>query len=115
MEQKNSSLVRAYLGDLYLHTSQHLALLKPIYEDMRLYYNLHQPVLRQTERAAVVLPVCLPAAGRPQAGQTASAPLDANRIRPAPRCNASCGPAHQSAVLALRTCANHTTRATLES
>ena len=56
VEQKNSSLVRAYLGNLYLHTSQHLALLKPIYEDMRLYYNLYQPVLRQTERAAVVLP-----------------------------------------------------------
>lgn len=50
VEQKNSSLVRAYLGRLYLHTPQHLALLNQLYADMRLYYNLFQPVLRQTSR-----------------------------------------------------------------
>jgi len=55
VEQKNSSLVRAYLGNMYLHSPEHLSLLEAIYDDMRLYYNLYQPVLRQTERVAVVL------------------------------------------------------------
>jgi len=55
VEQKNSSLVRAYLGNMHLHTPEQLSLLEAIYDDMRLYYNLHQPVLRQTERVAVTL------------------------------------------------------------
>jgi transposase InsO family protein len=50
VEQKNSSLVRAYLGNLYLYTATHRALLDRLYEDMGLYYNLFQPVVRQTAR-----------------------------------------------------------------
>ena len=53
VEQKNSSLVRAYLGSLPLHTSAQRRTLNQLYEDMWLYYNFFQPVLRQTERTAV--------------------------------------------------------------
>jgi len=56
VEQKNSSLVRAYLGHLHLYTHQHAALLNALYELMGPYYNLFQPVLRQIERSAVSLP-----------------------------------------------------------
>ena len=56
VEQKNSSLVRAYLGTLPLHTPAELRALNALYEDMWLYYNLFQPVLRQTERKAVTGP-----------------------------------------------------------
>ena len=52
VEQKNASLVRAYLGELYLDTHEQLTLLRGIYEQMWLYYNLFQPVLRQSERTA---------------------------------------------------------------
>lgn len=52
VEQKNSSLIRAYLGNLYLYTPTHRALLDQLYEDMGLYYNLFQPVVRQTARRA---------------------------------------------------------------
>ena len=50
VEQKNSSLIRAYLGNLYLYTAKHRDLLDQLYEDMGLYYNLFQPVVRQTSR-----------------------------------------------------------------
>ena len=56
VEQKNSSLVRAYLGQLPLHTAAELRALTALYEDMWLYFNLFQPVLRQTERTAVTGP-----------------------------------------------------------
>jgi hypothetical protein len=56
VEQKNSSLVRAYLGNLPLHTSAELLALNTLYQDMWLYYNFFQPVLRQTERTAVTGP-----------------------------------------------------------
>jgi len=52
VEQKNSSLIRAYLGNTYLYTAKHCALLGRLYEDMGLYYNLFQPVVRQTSRYA---------------------------------------------------------------
>ena len=52
VEQKNSSLIRAYLGNLYLYTPAHRALLDQLYADMGLYYNLFQPVVRQTSRHA---------------------------------------------------------------
>lgn len=52
VEQKNSSLIRAYLGKLYLFTPTHRALLDQLYADMGLYYNLFQPVVRQTSRHA---------------------------------------------------------------
>jgi hypothetical protein len=52
VEQKNSSLIRAYLGHLYLHTAEHRLLLDQLYELMWCYYNLFQPVVRQTSRSA---------------------------------------------------------------
>jgi hypothetical protein len=56
VEQKNSSLVRAYLGTTPLHAYQQLHALNLAYQDMRIYYNLFQPVLRQVERTAVLRP-----------------------------------------------------------
>lgn len=53
VEQKNSTLVRAYLGDRRLDTVQQPLLLNRLYQKMNLYYNLFQPVLRLTEK-------CLP-------------------------------------------------------
>jgi hypothetical protein len=50
VEQKNSSLVRAYLGHLHLHTAEQCALLDHLYTDMWCYYNLFVPVVRQTSR-----------------------------------------------------------------
>lgn len=52
VEQKNSSLVGAYLGTLPLHTLEQRNLLDRLYAEMWVYYNLFQPVLRQTERRA---------------------------------------------------------------
>jgi hypothetical protein len=52
VEQKNSSLIRAYLGHLHLYTATHRTLLDQLYEDMWCYYNLFQPVVRQTSRRA---------------------------------------------------------------
>jgi len=56
VEQKNSSLVRAYLGTTPLHTPTQRRALQQLYDDMWLYYNFFQPVLRQTERCAVPRP-----------------------------------------------------------
>ncbi len=50
VEQKNSSLIRAYLGHLHLYTAEHCALLDHLYSDMWCYYNLFVPVVRQTSR-----------------------------------------------------------------
>ncbi len=50
VEQKNNSLIRAYLGHLHLHTPTHRDLLAQLYDDMGCYYNLFQPVVRQTSR-----------------------------------------------------------------
>ncbi|MCJ7551894.1 MAG: hypothetical protein MUQ30_19670 [Anaerolineae bacterium] len=52
VEQKNNSLVRAYLGSTPFHTPDELHRLQRLYDDMWVYYNLFQPVLRQTERTA---------------------------------------------------------------
>ena len=52
VEQKNSSLIRYYLGHLPLHTTEHCQRLDAFYQDMWLYYNFFQPVLRQTSRTA---------------------------------------------------------------
>lgn len=54
VEQKNSSHVRAFLGDLPLHTAAQAAQLNALYQDLWLFTNLFQPVLRQVERTAVV-------------------------------------------------------------
>jgi hypothetical protein len=45
VEQKNQSLVRAYLGFDRLDTGAHLALVNQLYDQMWLYYNFFQPVL----------------------------------------------------------------------
>jgi hypothetical protein len=60
VEQKNNTLVRAYLGFDRLDTVQHTLLLNQLYELMGLYYNGFQPVMRLTEK--IVLPA---ADGRP--------------------------------------------------
>ena len=52
VEQKMGSLVRAYLQQLYLYTPEHVLMLNALYDQMRIYYNLFQPVLRQTARWA---------------------------------------------------------------
>ena len=56
VEQKNSSLIRAYLGQLRFDSPAHCQLLNLLYEDMWLYYNFFQPVLRQVSRRAVHRP-----------------------------------------------------------
>jgi hypothetical protein len=50
VEQKNDTLVRAYLGDGRLDTAQQLTSLNELYELMWVYYNLFQPVLHLSEK-----------------------------------------------------------------
>jgi len=50
VEQKNSTLVRAYLGDHRLDTLAQCALLNALYDRMWLYYNFFQPVLHLIEK-----------------------------------------------------------------
>jgi hypothetical protein len=50
VEQKNHTLVRAYLGKERLDTRAQCVLLNRIYDDMWVYYNLFQPVLRQVAK-----------------------------------------------------------------
>lgn len=45
VEQKNDTLVRAYLGHRRLDTQEQCEALGALYEEMWLYYNLFQPVL----------------------------------------------------------------------
>ena len=47
VEQKNHTLVRAYLGYIRLDTREQCRLLNQIYHACWVYYNLFQPVLRQ--------------------------------------------------------------------
>ena len=51
VEQKNSTLVRAYLGRESFTTQEQADLLNELYDLMRVYYNFFQPVLRQIERS----------------------------------------------------------------
>jgi AraC-like DNA-binding protein len=51
VEQKNATLVRAFLGQVRLHTPEQTAALNALYDQMWLYYNLFQPVLRLREKA----------------------------------------------------------------
>jgi len=53
VEQKNSSLVRAYLGQLRFDSPAHCQALNELYDTMWLYCNFFQPVLRQISRRAV--------------------------------------------------------------
>ncbi|MGQ9556244.1 MAG: integrase [Anaerolineae bacterium] len=52
VEQKNSTLVRAYLGDYRLDTVAQCRLLNALYDKMWLYYNLFQPVMRLSEKSS---------------------------------------------------------------
>jgi len=53
VEQKNDSLVRAYLGHDRLDTVEQTCLLNHLYERMGWYYNLFQPVLRLSEKTVI--------------------------------------------------------------
>ena len=50
VEQKNSTLVRAYLGYGRLDTVAHTSAVNRLYDKLWLYYNLFQPVMRLTEK-----------------------------------------------------------------
>ncbi len=50
VEQKNATLVRAYLGQVRLDTVEQCAALNALYEQMWVYYNLFQPVLHLVEK-----------------------------------------------------------------
>jgi hypothetical protein len=52
VEQKNSSLVRAYLGDARLDTVEQTRRLNHLYDQMWLYYHFFQPVLHLTDKQA---------------------------------------------------------------
>jgi hypothetical protein len=52
VEQKNSTLVRAYLGDYRLDTVAQCQLLNTLYDQMWLYYNLFQPVMRLSAKCS---------------------------------------------------------------
>jgi hypothetical protein len=53
VEQKNSSLIRAYLGHERLDTVDQTHLLNRLYEKMGCYYNLFQPVMRLAEKVLI--------------------------------------------------------------
>lgn len=55
VEQKNSSLVRAYLGFDRLDTVQQTNRLNQLYDKMWIYYNLFQPVMRLEEKVITPL------------------------------------------------------------
>jgi hypothetical protein len=61
-EQKNSTLVRAYLGSACVDTAAQTNAINQLYEKMWLYYNFFQPVMRLTEKTTGPLP---PAEGQP--------------------------------------------------
>jgi hypothetical protein len=53
VEQKNATLVRAYLGDARLDTVAHTWAINHLYERMWRYYNFFQPVLRLKEKIVI--------------------------------------------------------------
>lgn len=55
VEQKNSSIVRAYLGYGRLDTVQQVKAMNSFYEKLWLYYNCFQPVLRLKDKEVVSL------------------------------------------------------------
>ena len=55
VEQKNATLVRAYLGHERLDTVAQTLVLNQLYDQMWLYYNFFQPVMRLVEK--MVIPV----------------------------------------------------------
>ena len=54
VEQKNSTLVRAYVGQARLDSMQECEKLNELYDKMWLYYNFFQPVMRLKEKQAFV-------------------------------------------------------------
>jgi IS30 family transposase len=59
VEQKNSTLVRTYLGYDRLDTVEQTRVLNLLYDKMWLYYNFFQPVMHLTEK------IIIPGEGRP--------------------------------------------------
>jgi hypothetical protein len=55
VEQKNATLVRAYLGYDRLDTVEQTLALNRLYHQMWIYYNLFQPVLHQVEKTVITL------------------------------------------------------------
>ncbi|MBI4288357.1 MAG: transposase family protein [Chloroflexi bacterium] len=53
VEQKNSTLVRAYVGYERLDTGGQCAALNALYDQLWVYYNLFQPVLHMVEKEVV--------------------------------------------------------------
>jgi hypothetical protein len=53
VEQKNNTLVRAYLGHERLDSVAQIMALNALYEDMWAYYNFFQPVMRLAHKTAV--------------------------------------------------------------
>jgi hypothetical protein len=53
VEQKNSTLVRAYLGYERLDTVAHVLAVNRLYDKMWIYYNLFQPVMHLVEKEIV--------------------------------------------------------------
>jgi hypothetical protein len=53
VEQKNATLVRAYVGTLRLDTPEQVAALNALYDQGWVYYNLFQPVLHLAEKTIV--------------------------------------------------------------
>ena len=62
VEQKNSTLVRAYLGSARFDTAQQTNAINQLYEKMWLYYNFFQPVMRLVEKTTIP---ALPGEGQP--------------------------------------------------
>ena len=62
VEQKNSTLVRAYLGSARFDTAAQTNAINQLYEKMWLYYNFFQPVMRLREKTTEPL---LSAEGHP--------------------------------------------------
>jgi hypothetical protein len=53
VEQKNDTLVRAYLGNRRLDTAAQCAALNALYTEMGVYYNLFQPVLHLVNKEVI--------------------------------------------------------------
>jgi len=53
VEQKNFTLVRAYLGYGRLDTAEQAAMVEDLYDEMWVYYNLFQPVLHLASKEVV--------------------------------------------------------------
>jgi len=56
VEQKNSTLVRAYLGTARFDTAEQTNAINRLYDKMWLYYNFFQPVMRLVEKTTTPSP-----------------------------------------------------------